>query len=142
MIRRTGKVPCLAAVTRAAAIAMLIVVAGCAGERGEADLSDVDVVLSLVSSAPGAAGEPDRERWERLFVEGAAPEDAERAKYAALEFRRFREKVDVSGTTATAPVAARKLGDDDQPFGEPVEWEFVKEGGAWKIKNAPLPSGA
>ena len=140
MIRRIRNVPCLAAVTRTTAIVMLIVVAGCGEERGKSDLSGVELVIGQIASVSGAAGEPNRERWEGLFVEGTAPDDAQRAKYAPLQFVWDRQKVSLSGTTATATITVMKSA-DGQPVGEPVEWEFVGEGTSWKIKNAPLPSG-
>jgi hypothetical protein len=43
----------------------------------------------------------------------------------------------VTGEEAKANVAFRPEAGGAEP--EPKEWTFVREGGAWKIKAAPLP---
>jgi len=141
MTQRVSRGTFSAAVARAAALLLFVTIVGCGGPKGgEIDRTDTDWVIGSVTSVSGAAGESGRVRWDKLFVQGAAPSDAERARYAALTFGGDYKKITMSGAEATATITITKT-DDNSPVGE-IEWEFAKEGAIWKIKSAPLPDGA
>ena len=67
---------------------------------------------------------------------GAAPKGAARKKYVGYQYRLVGRPT-ISGETATATVAFEKSSTGEKA-GEKT-WEFVREGGTWKIKAAPLP---
>jgi hypothetical protein len=110
------------------------VLAGCGGggqtEYVETDEGDVRLALSDVS---GAASDPDE--FRALFVEGAAPADSERPKYAPFMYR--ANSLEIEGNTATAMVEIED-GNTGQIVGE-LEWTLVRQGDEWKIQSAPLP---
>ena len=71
------------------------------------------------------------------FAKGAMPtKQAEIKRYSTYMYQ-LGSDPSVSGDTATAQVKMREHRSGDNRG--PVEWSFVKEGDAWKIKSAPLP---
>jgi hypothetical protein len=113
---------------------LAMMLAGCGGggqtEYVESDEGDVRLVLSDVS---GAASDPND--FRALFAEGAAPPDAERAKYRPYMCR--ANEITIEGNTATALVEIED-GNTGQIVGE-KEWTLVREGDQWKLQSAPLP---
>jgi hypothetical protein len=71
------------------------------------------------------------------FATGALPaKPAETKRYSSYMYQLAGDP-SVSGATATAPVKLREHRSGEERG--PLEWTFVKEGDAWKIKSAPLP---
>jgi hypothetical protein len=74
-------------------------------------------------------------RFRALFVDGAAPSDAERKRFANFMF----QVVQVN-PISDSEAALHILVDDDagRRIGE-TDWSVVKADGTWKLKTAPLP---
>lgn len=106
-------------------------VVGCGGgeEQGPAPS---EAVQMMIANLPDAAQKPDR--WPTFFATGAAPGDSERPKYGKLMLR--PQDAQLGAGSGTVKVLVEDL--DGRQVGE-VEWAVVQEGGAWKIKSAPLP---
>jgi hypothetical protein len=121
--------------TALSALTALTLLCGCgSGSRDAADLTEQIKVGQLVSSLEDVKKNPKLiGSW---FAQGAAPPDAELRKFAKFTTYKTDGLPTVSGDTATAKVNV--LGPNDQILGT-VEWTFVREGGHWKIKSAPLP---
>jgi hypothetical protein len=107
---------------------------GCGGDsngRPTSGSGDTVRINSLVLEFTDVGGVP---AFNRYFAAGSKMTDKDLKK-----FSQFSYKLDgtpaVSGDTATAKVKVLK---DTQELST-QEWSFVKEGDAWKIKNAPLP---
>lgn len=95
---------------------------------GSEDGRQISMLVSLVNDDKSTAG-----TLKRHFAAGAA---ADYRKFPAYAFEVKGNPV-IAGDTATATVALRtEIGDKDA--GE-KEWAFVKAGGEWKVKAAPLP---
>src|SRR5947209_8179587 len=76
-------------------------------------------------------------RMTASFAKDAMPtKPAEIKRYSTYMYELAGDP-SVSGATATANVKMREHRSGDNRG--PVEWSFVKEGDAWKIKSAPLP---
>src|SRR5262245_6867940 len=72
------------------------------------------------------------------FAQGAAPAEPQRRRFAKFSFVPvIAVKPTVQGDTATVKVQVRD-GATEKPVGD-VDWTYVKEGGQWKLKAAPLP---
>jgi hypothetical protein len=115
--------------------ALLVVpLVGCGSPPAGPPKTDDDFVRAFVSRMPDAANDP--KRFKEFWASGASvPADAQRQRYAKYHYEAGRPSI--QGDTATVTV---KVKDDDRP--DPlgtVEWAFVKEGGRWKVKAAPLP---
>ena len=127
----------------AAAIIVSVVGVGCGGgepQRGQA--SDSGWVRSIVSDVAEASVD-DSDRFSMLFVEGAAPTGAKRAKYGPPLFFRAKGDPEVDGDSASFTVEILRrsedsLSDEMTPVGEKT-WNAVKVGTDWKLKDAPLP---
>lgn len=69
-----------------------------------------------------------------LFAKGTLPEKDQRPQYALLRFYALETRME-----ARSGVVKVLIQDSDgHKIGE-AYWIFVREGGAWKIKDAPLP---
>jgi hypothetical protein len=117
------------------ALCALISLAGCSSSgRDAAELTDATLIPQILRSFSGSASDPrNLPTW---FAQGATPPAAEQRKYGKYTYR-AEGKPAVTGDTATVQVKLRDA-KSDQEAGI-VEWTFVKEGGNWKIKSAPLP---
>ncbi len=87
---------------------------------------------AFVAGVADAAGTPAS--FNSLFAEGAAPPAAERKKFQQHNY--WGKQASVSGDTATVTVEVYDI--SGTIVGE-VEWTAVREGGQWKLKDAPLP---
>jgi hypothetical protein len=77
-----------------------------------------------------------QESPKTVFATGSVPQPNVLKKYLGMTYS-LVGKPSVDGTTATARVAIERSATGDK-VGE-MDWTFVKEGDAWRIKNAPLP---
>jgi hypothetical protein len=126
----------LALVPAAAALALLF--AGCGGKASSTSVP-VSGEERLVSDVVEEFNEARQsvKQSEALFAKGSMPAPAEFKRYGQYSYWPNAGFPSLSGDSATMKVAVRdeKTGNDAGR----VEWAFVKEGAAWKIKTAPLP---
>lgn len=101
------------------------------------DETDTGQVKNAVYDMADAASDPDR--FETLFVDGAAPDDATRQKYAGLSYNPIGEPT-ISGDEAT--ITVEFIREDETPVGTQQEWKVKKVGDTWKLSEAPLPPEA
>jgi hypothetical protein len=119
-----------------ALLALLPLAAAGCGKGGGAAGPAAEDQAAIAELLTRIEGMNDPRAAAKYFAAGAAlPADRLRklAGYSVVTAGRPA----VSGDTATArlKLVVNRTG---QEAGE-VEWTFVKEGGAWKIKTAPLP---
>ncbi len=112
------------------ALAMLAVM-GCGGQTNW-DNTEKGQLFYLVSGVGEAAQRP--EPFRSLFASGSVPADA--APYKKYTYQGDRE-ARISGDTAAMTVVVRDANTGNEIARK--EWTAVKEGGAWKLKTAPLP---
>jgi hypothetical protein len=113
---------------------LLFLATGCGGSSPTSiDLGGEDgrEIAVLVEDLNDAKGNP--KKTAGLFAAGAKPPDPK--KLNQYEFS-IVGKPSVSGESATCKVRVDNA--KGETAGEP-EWSFVKDGGKWKIKDAPLP---
>ena len=78
--------------------------------------------------------------FEVLFVDGAAPDKATRAKLRGMMTKLERALVDDTGSSATAEVLYEVL-ETGEILG-PVEWKLAKTGDQWKVSGFALPESS
>ncbi|MCA8998967.1 MAG: nuclear transport factor 2 family protein [Planctomycetaceae bacterium] len=115
---------------------------GCGGGTATPGTDEDQQVSAVVTAVNDAAG--DEEAFKDMFVGGSAPEGREKYYSVAIEL----VSVDVSGDEATATVTISQSGaeaegkgatkTEDVGTGE-VAWTLKKDGGHWKLQDAPLP---
>jgi hypothetical protein len=116
-----------------AVLAVCLLGAGCGGGPSPPDYGSEDgkQIARLVEELNEATS--DEKRFRQAFA-GPAPKDRK-------HFNAHLFDVDgapaVTGDSATARVKVRSDGEGKDRGTQ--EWTFVKEGGQWKIKSAPLP---
>lgn len=125
------------------AFCVLTFAVGCGGGSDAPDSEEPQKVAAVVSGLNDAAGSD--ETFSSVFVGGQAPEDRDKYYSTSIEIIGIPE---VSGDTATAVIKisqgnAESEGNSDTKAtdvsnGE-VTWSLKKEGGEWKIQDAPLP---
>jgi hypothetical protein len=76
-------------------------------------------------------------RFETLFVDGAVPDTATRAKLRGMMTKLERAVVDETGSAATAAVVYEVLATGE--ILGPVEWKLAKRGDQWKVSVFALP---
>ena len=115
----------------------LLVVAGCGGGTSEGGPGEFpeekQITNGLIINLPGAAAD-SQEQFAEMFLEGSAPSEEDRAKYAELEFK--AASVNFSGDTATVEVEVKDLQGNAKGT---VTWEAAKAKNDWRLKSAPLP---
>jgi len=105
---------------------------GC-GPDPSAPLTDTGQLTGLVYNFSDAAR--SQATFAAMFAASKSPTESERKKYASLNFRPLSD-VEINGDQATLKVLVRDL--NDQDLAE-MEWQAVRENGAWKLTLAPLP---
>ncbi len=113
--------------------ALLMVVAVCwgCGDGARTPVPSEQIQLAL-AQLPEAA--TSAEPFEMFFAAGTAPAESERPQFALLSFHAL--DVNLEAKSAAVKVLIQDL--EGHKVGE-VNWTFVREKGAWKIKDAPLP---
>jgi hypothetical protein len=79
----------------------------------------------------------DPKKFEALFVDGAIPDKATRAKLRGMMTKLQRALVDDTGSSATAEVVYEVLATGE--ILGPVEWKLAKSGDQWKVNAFALP---
>lgn len=105
---------------------------GCGG-GADAPLTDEGQVTRMVYNFSDSARSADK--FAAMFASSKAPPEAQRKKYASLNFRPVSEAT-IDGDAATFKVLVRDL--NDQDLAE-LDWKAIRENGAWKLVDAPLP---
>jgi hypothetical protein len=82
----------------------------------------------------------DPKRFDTLFVDGAIPDKATRAKLRGMMTKLERAMVDDTGSSATAEVLYEVL-QSGEVLG-PVQWKLAKTGDEWKVSVFALPGGS
>lgn len=116
----------------AAMIVACLMLGGCGTKVPEQTLSEEELVRGLAGSISDFARTP--EEFQRLFVPGSAPPEAQRKRYGQLMYS--PQKATISGDQAE--ILMRIEDSNNQPIGE-VTWKAVKQGQEWKLSAAPLP---
>ncbi|MCI0465110.1 MAG: hypothetical protein L0Z62_49950 [Gemmataceae bacterium] len=113
-----------------------LLLAGCGGSDPAQEFGGEEgkKIASLIRGFSDDVTNP--KELEKAFVAGAAPKGAAQKKYQGYQYCPVG-KPSISGDTAKATVSFEKLSTGDR-LSEKT-WEFVKEGGTWKIKSAPMP---
>ena len=108
---------------------------GCGGsEKFGPPTGDEAEIRALVAQMGDASG--NAKSFKEYFASGATvPTDKERERYRKYLYDMMKSP-SISGDTAKIQVRVRD--DEKGPLGT-VEWAFVKEGGKWKAKSAPMP---
>ncbi len=119
---------------RALSLALLVVAVGC-GQVEQDDSSEAGQVSLLISEVADAATK--EQSLQALFAATAKPDKKQRQQYARFSYRPLETPV-LAGDRATIKVRVRHARNDAEA-GE-MEWTAIKEGDAWKLEQAPLPS--
>jgi hypothetical protein len=82
----------------------------------------------------------DPKQFETLFVDGAAPDKATRARLRGMMTKLEQAFVDDAESSATAEVVYEVL-ETGQILG-PVDWKLQKTGDQWKVSSFTLPESA
>ena len=125
----------------AVALPLVVMLAGCSKPGSEQEVTSLGLVRSLVFSIGDAAMNARADSFESLFVEGAAPQGAERSKYGAPLLFKLQDDPEISGdgeATLNIKVLSAAPNAEPQTVGE-VQWTAVKVADKWKLKSAPLP---
>jgi hypothetical protein len=110
---------------------LLSLVAGC-GSTDDGESSEADRVSALVSEVGDAAARPDA--FRALFVEGSAPDDAQRQQYR--DYMYLATNVDIEGAEATIEVLVEDAGDNVVGT---VTWTARRQDNTWKLDTVALP---
>jgi hypothetical protein len=113
----------------------IVMLCGCSAAGRPPDASEDHHIRTLVSYVSEYHAQP--KRFEPLFVEGAAPDMATRAKLRGMMTKLERARVDDTGSSATADVVFEVL-ETGEILG-PVQWKLVKTADQWKVSVFALP---
>jgi len=97
--------------------------------------TDKQKIVGIVSALSDAWRNPDS--FERLFVDGAAPDAKLRPRFGQYSFE--LKSTSVEGERIIATVIAREV-QTGNAVGE-LQWTLVREGDQYKLQSAPLPGG-
>lgn len=113
----------------------LVLLAGCGGGVSPPDFGGEDgrQIADLVDRMNDDSDSP--REMKAMFATGTPLGKKELALYPEFTYT-LKGRVAVAGEAATGTVEVRS--GDGKRRGE-KEWAFVKEGGTWKIKAAPMP---
>jgi short subunit dehydrogenase-like uncharacterized protein len=115
-------------------VAALAWVVGCGKDKPPV-ATDRHKIIGLVSALSDAWRSPDS--FERLFVEGAAPDAKQRPRFGQYLFE--LKSTSAEGDRIIATVVAREV-QTGNAVGE-LQWTLVREGDQYKLQSAPLPGG-
>ena len=121
-------------------IGLLIVgvIGGCSAAGKPATPTDDHHIRTLIGYVAEYHANP--KGFETLFVDGAAPDKATRAKLRGMMTKLERALVDDTGSSATAEVLYEVL-QTGEILG-PVQWKLAKMGDQWKVSVFALPGGS
>jgi len=115
-------------------IVAAVLVAGCGKDKPPV-ATDKQKIMGIVSALSDAWRNPDS--FQRLFVEGAAPDAKQRSRFGQYSFE--VKSTSVEGERIIATVIAREV-QTGNAVGE-LQWMLVREGDQYKLQSAPLPEG-
>lgn len=122
---------------------VVCVLAGCSGAvpPDQQEEGDVGKVADLVQTFSDLARDP--EQFKTPFVDGKVPDEKTRKQYMKLYQQWNVEPMEpkVEGDRATIAIEVLDPQNPDT-VAETVTWTAVKQGGEWKLEEAPLPSVA
>ena len=123
---------------RLAGLVAVGILCGCSAAGTPAAPSDDHDIRTLI----GYVGEyhANPKSFETLFVDGALPDTATRAKVRGMMTKLERALVDETGSSATADVVYEVLATGE--ILGPVQWKLVKAEGQWKVSVFALPAPA
>jgi len=110
---------------------------GCGAAGRPAAPSDDHHIRTLIGYVGEYHASP--KRFETLFVDGAVPDTATRAKLRGMMTKLESARVDDTGSLATAEVLYEVL-QTGEILG-PVQWKLAKTGDQWKVSDFALPGG-
>lgn len=115
----------------AALCGFVVIASGCSRDPAPPPPPDkmTDAVYRIADDAQNA------ERFKKLFVDGAVPDEKQRPQYAKAMFT-VLETTPAGETQAELKVRVTDFA--GQTKGE-IQWTVVNDHGSWKLKNAPLP---
>jgi hypothetical protein len=113
-------------------MAILIVAGGCGSNIPPQELTEDDLVRGLPGSVYDLADSLDGLRI--VFAEEALPPVSDLPRYQ--QYRYDGKRARISGEQADITVAI--LDADGKEIAE-MTWKAVKQGGGWKLTEAPLP---
>lgn len=137
MYRRLAALTTVLHVCRWAPVLLCAAVVGCGGGSGHVErpvVPDDEKVAELVRSLMSVCETADGAKFS--FVEGAAPSEEDRKKYASHQYEVVEGSVQIDGDTATAK--ATVLDEDQKPVGE-MECVCVRDGEGWLFKSVTFP---
>lgn len=102
---------------------------GCSRKPAEVP-ADLQPLHNLVYNISDTALNPGK--FQKLFTDGAAPEDAQRKEYNKYVFK-LASDPEVTGDAAKLAVLVCTMDAE-----RPVTWQAVRESGTWKLQSAPL----
>jgi hypothetical protein len=111
------------------------ILCGCNAAGTPADPIDDHHIRTLIGHVAEYHTNP--KTFEALFVDGAVPDQATRAKLRGMMTKLDRALVDDTGSSATAGVVYEVL-ESGEILG-PVEWKLAKAGDQWKVSVFALP---
>jgi hypothetical protein len=114
------------------------ILCGCSAAGTPAAPTEDHHIRTLIGSVSEYHANP--KRFETLFVAGAIPDKATRAKLRGMMTKLDRALVDDTGLSATADVLYEVL-QTGEILG-PVEWKLAKTGDQWKVSVFALPGGS
>ncbi len=113
---------------RVLAVMPLIAIVGCGGDGGASSKEVSQFICGVADVMDNPA------TFDTVFATGATPVESQRANYRRYTY--WTNDVDVSGDSATADV---EISDFSDKVVATLQWTALREGGNWKLKDAPLP---
>jgi hypothetical protein len=120
---------------RLAGLLTIGILCGCGAAGTTPTPSDDHELRTLIGYVSEYQANP--KRFETLFVAGAVPDSATRAKLRGMMTKLERALVDGTGSSATAEVVYEVL-ETGEILG-PVQWKLAKTGDQWKVSEFALP---
>lgn len=115
-----------------------VTLCGCSAGGGPPAPIDDHHIRTLIGYVSEYHANP--KTFETLFVDGAVPDTATRAKLRGMMTKLERALVDDTGSSATAEVVYEVL-ETGEILG-PVQWKLVKTHDQWKVSVFALPGGS
>ena len=116
----------------------VVIHCGCSAAGKPAAPNDDHHIRTLIGHVAEYHANP--KTFEALFVDGAAPDKATRARLRGMMTKLERALVDDAGSSATAEVVYEVL-ETGEMLG-PVQWKLAKTENQWKVSGFALPESS